>query len=110
MVRPRIRRGWTTWNNTFNGPPAPDTRFAKVSALSAAGVDVQWARGRWSVSGEWQHFRFDSPNFVVSPALTSTYGEVKTVLTPRLFLAARMNGSISSIRREHVSMFSGSKW
>jgi hypothetical protein len=92
-----IRQGFRIGMSAFRGPYLdrslapwlPVETTARNFPASAAGVDVQWARGRWSVSGEWQHFRFASPNFVVSPALTSTYGEVKTVLTPRLFLAAR---------------------
>jgi hypothetical protein len=57
---------------------------------SGIGADVQWARGRWSATGEWQRFRYDSPHFTVSPSVISTYGEVKSVLTPRLFVAGRV--------------------
>jgi hypothetical protein len=53
------------------------------------GVDAQWAHGRWSVSGEFQRFRFNSPNFKDSPSVTSGYVEAKTVLTPRLYVAGR---------------------
>jgi len=56
---------------------------------SGLGVDVQWARGHWSVSGEWQRFQFDSPNFTTAPSLTSSYLEVKRVITPRLYVAGR---------------------
>ncbi len=56
---------------------------------SAIGVEVQWARGRVSASGEWQRFRFNSPNFTVAPSVASTYAEVKTVITPRLYVAGR---------------------
>lgn len=56
---------------------------------SGVGVDVQWARGHWSLSGEWQRFQFDSPNFTTAPAVTSSYIEAKRVLTPRFYLAAR---------------------
>jgi len=57
---------------------------------SGVGVDVQWARGHWSVSGEWQRFRFDSPNFTRPPTVASEYAEVKRILTPRLYLAGRI--------------------
>jgi hypothetical protein len=56
---------------------------------SGRGLDAQWAHGRWSVSGESQRFRFNLPNFVVSPSVASSYAEVKSILTPRFFLAAR---------------------
>jgi hypothetical protein len=57
---------------------------------SAVGADVQWARGHWSVSGEWQKFWYDSPNFVQAPSVTTGYGEVRSVLSPRFYLAARI--------------------
>lgn len=92
-----IRQGFRIGMSAFRGPYLDRSLDPWLTVgttvrnfpASAAGVDVQWARGRWSVSGEWQRFRFDSPNFVVSPSIASTYGEVKTVLTPRLFLAGR---------------------
>jgi hypothetical protein len=54
------------------------------------GVDGQWARGRLSATGEWQHFRFDAPNFVVPPQFSSGYAELKARLTPRLYAAGRV--------------------
>ena len=57
---------------------------------SAVGADVQWARGHWSISGELQRFWYDLPNFVQSPSVTAGYGEVKSVLTPRFYLAGRV--------------------
>ena len=56
---------------------------------TGAGLDAQWARGRWSTSGEWQWFRFDYPNFTHSPTTSFAYGEVKAVLNARTYLAAR---------------------
>jgi hypothetical protein len=92
-----IRQGFRIGMSGFRGPyldrslapllPAGTT--LRDFPASAVGVDIQWARGRWSANGEWQRFHFDSPNFVVSPSMASTYGEVKTVINPRLFLAAR---------------------
>ena len=57
---------------------------------TGAGVDVQWARGRWSAEGEWQRFQFDYPQFVTSPAVSFGYGELKAILTPRLYAATRL--------------------
>jgi hypothetical protein len=56
---------------------------------SGFGADAQWNHGHWSTTGEWQTFRFDSPNFVVAPSIASGYGEVKRVLTPRFYVAGR---------------------
>jgi len=56
---------------------------------SGLGVDVQWARGHWSVSGEWQRFQFDSPNFTTAPSVISSYVEAKRTLTPRFYVAGR---------------------
>jgi len=53
------------------------------------GLDAQWARGRWSTSGEWQWFRFAYPNFRQSPSSSFGYAEVKAVLNARTYLAAR---------------------
>jgi hypothetical protein len=92
-----IRQGFRIGMSAFRGPYLDGSLDALLPAgtkvhdfpATAAGIDVQWARGRWSAAGEWQRFRFDSPNFVVSPSINSTYAEVKTILTPRLFVAAR---------------------
>jgi hypothetical protein len=56
---------------------------------SGLGMDAQWSRGAWSLQGEWQHFHFDLPGFVVSPSLNAEYAQVKRIVSPRLFLAAR---------------------
>lgn len=56
---------------------------------TGAGLDVQWARGRWSGAAEWQWFRFDYPNFRQSPTTSFGYAEVKAVLNPRTYLALR---------------------
>jgi hypothetical protein len=56
---------------------------------SGIGTDVQWAKGRFSASGELQRFQFDFPAFTAQPAITAGYTELKTQLTPRLFVAGR---------------------
>jgi hypothetical protein len=56
---------------------------------TGAGLDAQWARGRWSTTGEWQWFRFDYPNFLHSPTTSFGYAEVKAVVNPRIYLAVR---------------------
>jgi hypothetical protein len=71
-------------------PFLPSGTTVRDFPASAVGTDVQWAHGHWSVSGEWQRFWFDSPNFVQSPSITAEYAEVKRVLTPRFYLAGRV--------------------
>ena len=56
---------------------------------TGAGLDAQWARGRWSTTGEWQWFRFDYPNFLRQPTTSFGYADVKAVLNPRMYLAVR---------------------
>jgi hypothetical protein len=56
---------------------------------SGVGADAQWARGPWSAEGEWQHFRFELPGFTVSPSENAAYAQVKRILSPRAFAAAR---------------------
>lgn len=70
-------------------PLLPAGKNVRDFPASGAGVDVQWARGRWSTSGEWQWFRFNYPGFRISPAPSFAYAEVKTVLNPRTYLAVR---------------------
>ena len=69
-------------------PPADWSRVARLPA-TGIGTDIQWARGRWSAAGEWQRFQFNRPDG--SKAVGNyEYGEVKLILTPRLYAAARI--------------------
>ena len=55
---------------------------------AGAGVDVSWGHGPWNVYGEWQRLQMDYhaiPTFHEQFA----YGEVRRVLAPRWYLAAR---------------------
>jgi hypothetical protein len=93
-----IRQGFRVGVSGFRGPYLdqvvasflPSGTTLRDFPASAVGVDAQWARGHWSVSGEWQRFWFDLPRFVQSPSVTAAYGEVKSVLTPRVYLAGRV--------------------
>lgn len=92
-----IHQGLRVGISGFRGPYLDDNLAAllplgttiRTFPASAVGLEGQWAHGRWSVNGEWQRFWFDSPNFSTAPSLTSGYAEVKTVITPRLFVAGR---------------------
>jgi len=92
-----IRQGFRVGMSAFRGPYL-DRSLAPLLPVgtgirsfpaSGLGIDAQWARGRWSVSGEWQRFWFDSPNFTTAPSFNSGYAEAKSILTPRIYLAAR---------------------
>jgi hypothetical protein len=92
-----IRQGFRVGVSGFRGPYlAPDVApFLPAGTnvrdfpASGLGIDVQWARGHWNTSGEWQRFQYDLPGFTQAPSITSTYGEVKRILTPRLYVAGR---------------------
>ena len=93
-----IRQGFRVGVSGFSGPYLDSALTPFLPAGStirdfparAVGLDGQWARGRWSVSAEWQRFQFASPNFVTPPRITSSYAEAKSVITPRFFLAGRV--------------------
>jgi hypothetical protein len=70
-------------------PLLPGGTSVRDFPASGLGLDVQWARGHWSASGEWQRFQYDLPGFPQAPSVSSTYGEAKRVLSPRLYLAGR---------------------
>lgn len=84
---PYLDRGVTEW--------LPPGQSASNFPATGAGLDVQWARGRWSTSGEWQWFRFDYPGFRVSPSTAIGYVEVKAVLTPRIYAALRVGDQVN---------------
>jgi len=93
-----IRQGFRVGVSAFRGPYLssavapllPVGTTPRDFPASAIGFDGQWARGRWSVNAEWQRFQFDEPNFTQSPTAVAGYGEAKSVLTPRLYLAGRV--------------------
>jgi len=58
---------------------------------SGIGVDVQWARSRWNVSGEWGRFVFDFPHLSNAPTLNFGYVELKMIISPRWYAAFRPN-------------------
>ncbi len=81
----------------FRGPyldrvVEPFLASGKVSDFLAtgSGVDAQWARGWWSLAGEWQRFTFGLPGFHKSPTEQAAYAELKRIVSPRLYLAARI--------------------
>jgi hypothetical protein len=93
-----IVQGWRVGVSGFRGPYlSPDVApllplgsTVRSFPASGLGLDMQWARGHWSASGEWQRFQYDMPGFTEAPSLTSTYGEAKRIITPRLYVAGRV--------------------
>lgn len=92
-----IRQGFRVGVSGFRGPYlAPDAASflpagssVRSFPASGLGLEVQWARGHWSASGEWQRFQYDLPGFTQAPSIVSTYAEAKRTLTPRLYVAGR---------------------
>jgi len=84
--------------SAFRGPwldPVVDTRLPEGTSrrnfpATGIGVDVQWARNRWSWNAEWQRFRFNYPNFTSSPFVSYGYAETKMIVNPILYLAVRL--------------------
>jgi len=86
-----IRQGFRIGASAFHGPyldaddvPSSPRNFP----ATGVGADLEWARGRWSVNAEWQNFHFDLPRWPI--AFTSAYAEAKAIVSPRLYLAARV--------------------
>jgi hypothetical protein len=71
-------------------PLLPVGRTMRDFPASGVGVDAEWSHGPWSTEGEWQHFRFDLPGFVISPSENAAYAQLKRILSPRAFVAARV--------------------
>ena len=92
-IHPGLRVGASGFRGPYLdrsvAPLLPAGTTIRNFTTSGIGVDAQWARGRWSANGELQRFWFDLPYFVVSPSVTSAYVEVKTVITPRFYVAGR---------------------
>jgi hypothetical protein len=92
-----IRQGFRVGMSAYRGPWITDTSDDSFSEdynaanypASGLGVDVQWARGYWSVNGEWDRFVFNYPDFTVPPTLTFGYVEFKRIISPRWYAALR---------------------
>jgi hypothetical protein len=93
----RINQGFRIGTSAYRGayldrkyqffiPIEDEPRKLPATAL---GVDLQFARGPWNVYSEWQHFHM---SYHAIPTFTehTGYAEVRRVLTPRWFLATRI--------------------
>ncbi|MGH9354009.1 MAG: hypothetical protein ACRD2G_17915, partial [Terriglobia bacterium] len=92
-----VRQGFRVGMSAYRGPWLDNTLVSAFpQGLDATdfpatglGVDVQWARGYWNASGEWDRFVFDYPNFTVAPTLSFGYAELKRIINPRWYAALR---------------------
>ena len=93
----RIKQGFRIGTSTYRGPYL-DRKFRffiptedepKKLPATAIGLDLQYAQGPWNLYSEWQHFRMD---YHAIPTFTehTGYAELRRVLTPRWFLATRL--------------------
>jgi hypothetical protein len=94
-----IRQGFRVGVSAYRGPWLSGTLASVIpTGLTAAdfpasgiGTDIQFARGRWSISGEWDRFVFDFPHLDNASTLTFGYAEIKVILHPRWYAAFRPN-------------------
>ena len=93
------RQGLHVGMSGFKGPYLDENLVPLLSAgtnlrsFSASGIeaDARWSRGPWSGQAEWLHFSFALPGFAISPSESAAYAEMKLILSPRVFVAARLN-------------------
>jgi hypothetical protein len=93
----RIRQGFRVGGSAYRGAYLdrkyrfyfPGEDKPRNLPATAVGIDVQFATGPWNAYGEWQHFRMD---YHAIPTFTehTGYAELKRVLDPRWFVAARI--------------------
>ena len=97
-----IRQGLRVGVSAYRGPylnrqswyfPWGEESPSKLPA-HALGLDGRWAYGHWTVQGEWQGFVLP---YTVIPTYREKagYGELKRVLSPRWYVAARNGNSRS---------------
>ncbi|HXJ95507.1 MAG TPA: hypothetical protein VMT20_21910 [Terriglobia bacterium] len=94
-----IRQGLRFGVSAYRGPWLDESLVSSYPAgmnfrdfpASGIGVDGQWARGHWNVSGEWQRFVFNFPKATQPTAMNFAYLEVKRNISPRWYAAVRAN-------------------
>ena len=93
----KIKQGFRIGTSAYRGPYldrkfqffTPNEDEPRKLPATAVGLDVQFAQGPWNVYGEWQYFHMD---YHAIPTFTehTGYAELRRVLTPRWFLATRL--------------------
>ena len=100
--------GYTIWQgfrvgiSAFRGPflernlaeLLPADKTVRDYPAQAIGADVQWARGRLSANFEWFRVTFPYPRLLTQATVQSTYGELKAILHPRWYAAARASWQV----------------
>jgi hypothetical protein len=92
-----IQQGFRVGVSAFRGPYLdrhyeyyfPGEAPPRGLPASGYGIDVQWGRGPWNVYGELQKFQFAYRAIPTFNEQTG-YAEVRRVLAPRWFVAARI--------------------
>lgn len=92
-----IRQGLRIGVSTYRGPYLdrqsefyfPGEAPPRDLPATAVGVDAQWGWRHLNVSGEWQRFQFDYTRIPTYTERTG-YAELRAVLHPRWYVAARM--------------------
>lgn len=110
----QLRVGASAFEGPYMDQPVvsllPAGKTVRDFPATGVGIDAQWSGGRWSLSGEWQRFRFESPNFTEPPTVSAAYLEIKAIVTPRLYLAGRFGretyGAVEDVSGSHAAAFS----
>lgn len=82
----------------FPGEAAP-----RELPASALGLDAEWVRGYWTTRGEWQYFR-RSYHMMPTFKQEGGYAEVRRILHPRWYVAARtgyLSASVGGTSKAH---------
>lgn len=95
-----IRQGFRVGVSAYRGPYLdrhfqyyfPGEAPPHDLPATAYGLDVQWGQGPWNVYGELQHFQMTYSK-IPTVHLKTGYAEVRRVLHPRWFAAARIGYS-----------------
>ena len=91
-----IRQGFRVGVSAYRGPYLdrhyqyyfPGEAPPRDLPATGYGLDVQWGRGPWNVYGELSHFQF-AYKAIPTFNMHTGYAEVRRVLTPRWYVAAR---------------------
>ena len=91
-----LRQGLRIGASGFRGPYLhrehryyfPGEAAPRLLPASAVGIDAEWVSGHWSSRAEWQSFR---KSYTAIPTFTQSaaYAEIRRVLHPRWYVAAR---------------------
>jgi hypothetical protein len=91
-----IRQGFRVGLSAYRGPYLdreypyfyPGEAPPRDLPATAGGVDAGWAHGHWNLQGEWQRFVM-TYHAIPTFRENAGYAEVRRVLTPRWYVAAR---------------------